>query len=787
MTKQDLSVVGKPVTRLDALEKATGRALYPINVSLSGMLWAKVLRSPHAHAKIISIDTSKAESYPGVEGVITAKDIPDKKYGYGLNDQPMLARDKVRYVGEPIAAIAAVDEDTAEEALQLIDVKYETLPGAFDLEEAFKPDPPAVVHEDYSQYELHFFPPAKMDVKRPNVANYFLIRKGNTEEGFKKADFVIEGKFTTPRQQHVPMEPHSAVARMESDGSVTVWASAQQPFLMSNQISGLLEIPPTKIRLIVPYLGGGFGNKTQMKAEGPCIALAKKTGKPVKCVFTREEVNTSTTSRGGTVSYIKLGVKTDGSLTAMDCKILYSSGAYSGDAFVYSTRGPFQPAGTYKIPNLKEDSYLVYANEPVSGAFRGFGNPELNWGIEIVMSQAADKIGMDRAEFRRKNLLDEGDESGFGEIMHSLGTTECLDRTLKELDWSKKIERGEGVCRSGKGIAVGNKYSIAPSASCATVKLHIDGTIEVRISAVEIGQGSNTILAQMTAENFGVSLDRIKMVVSDTAVTPFDFGTVSSRITYHTGNAILTACEGLKNQMRELASRKMDIRAEDLEVKGGKIFFKKDPTKSIGTADLFSPTLGMGHIGKYAEVGGELIESATFFSKMGKMDPATNQLLNKHDKSCSFWMQIANGAEVDVDIETGDIKLKKFINACDVGQAINPLLVEGQLEGGGVGMGLGLGMWEEMILNEGKCMNSNFIDYKLPRARDLPKVEDTISIIAETPHREGPYGAKGIGEATMICTPAAMADAIHDATGVWHTELPMSSEKLFHLLRRNKI
>ena len=780
----ELTVVGKSLPRKDAYEKVTGKALYPTNLELPGMLHAKILRSPYAHAKILSIDTSKAEAYPGVEAVITYKDIPDRRYGYGLNDQPMLARDKVRYIGEPVAAVAAKDVDTAEEALELIDVKYKELPAIFDVEEAFKPDCPVVLHEDYAKYELTFFPPAKMDAKRPNVANHFIIRKGDVEKGFKEADYVLEGKFKTPRQQHVPMEPHAAMARIENDGSVTVWASSQQPSLLTNQISTLLDIPPSKIRVIVPYLGGGFGNKTQLKAEGVCIALAKKTGKPVKCVFTREEVNCGTTSRGGTVSRVKIGVKKDGKIVAMECEILYSSGAYSGDAFVYSTRGPFEAAGTYKIPNLKLDSYLVYVNEPVSGAFRGFGNPELNWGIEIMMSQAADKIGMDRAKFRKINLLREGDESGFGEIMHSLGTEECLEKTMEELAWDKMLKKEEGIWKRGKGIALGNKYSIAPSASYATLKVHVDGTIEVRISAIEIGQGSTTILAQIAAEYFGLPLDKIKMVVSDTAVTPFDFGTVSSRITYHVGNAILKACEGLKKQICELAARKIDVKPEDLDVKGGKIFSKHDPSKKIGIEDLFSPTLGMGHIGKYAEVGGELIQSATFFSKMGKMDPATNQLLNKHEKSCSFWMEIANGAIVDVDTETGEVKVRKFVNACDVGRAINPMLVEGQLDGGGVGMGLGLGLWEEMIFKDGKIMNSNFIDYKLPRARDLPSVKDTVPIIVETPHREGPYGAKGIGEATMICAPAAVADAIHDATGVWITELPMTSEKLYNLLHK---
>lgn len=778
----EFTAIGKSLPRKDALEKATGKALYPTGLQLPGMLHAKILRSPHAHAEILSIDTSKAEKYPGVEAVICYKDVPDKRYGYGLNDQPMLARGRVRYIGEPVAAVAARDLDTAEEALELIDVKYKVLPGMFDLEDAFRPNTPVVVHEDYEKYELQFFPPAKMDVKRPNVANHFIIRKGDVEKGFKEADYVLEGKFKTPRQQHVPMEPHAAMAKIENDGGVTVWASSQQPSLLTNQISTLLEIPPSKIRVVVPYLGGGFGNKTQLKAEGVCIALAKKTGKPVKCAFTREEVNSGTTSRGGTVSRVKIGVNKDGKIVAMQCEILYSSGAYSGDGFVYSTRGPFEAAGTYKIPNLKLDSYLVYVNEPVSGAFRGFGNPELNWGIEIMISQAADKIGMDRAQFRRMNLLKEGDESGFGEIMHSLGTDVCFDKTVKELKWNEPLAKGEGKWKRGRGIALGNKYSIAPSASYATVKLHVDGAIEVRVSAIEIGQGSNTILAQFAAEYFGLPLDRIKMVVSDTAVTPFDFGTVSSRITYHVGNAIIKACEGLKKQICELAARKMGVKVEDLEVKGGKVFSKHDPSKKIDTQDLFSPTLGMGHIGKYAEVGGELISSATFFSKMGKMDPATNQLLNKHDKSCSFWMEIANGAIVDVDTDTGEVRLRKFINACDVGQCINPLLVEGQLDGGGVGMGLGLGMWEEMIFKDGKIMNSNFIDYKLPRAVDLPAVEDTISIIVETPHREGPYGAKGIGEATMICTPAAVADAIHDATGVWMTELPMSSEKLYKLL-----
>ena len=780
---RDFCAVGKSILRIDAREKAIGAAKYPIDLKLLEMIYGKIKRSTHPHAKIRGMDTSKAEALPGVLSVITAKDVPDAKYGHGLNDQPLLARDKVRYIGEPIAAVAAVDEDIAEEALELIDVEYEELPAIFNVEEAFKPDCPAIIHEDYPKYENTFFPPAKMDVKRPNVANYFKIRRGDVEKGFKEADVVEEGKFQTARVQHVPMEPHGAIARAESDGSITVWTGSQQPYLLTTQLSGLLKIDPSKIRVIVPYLGGGFGNKTQMKTEAVAIVLAQKTGRPVKITLTREEVFVGTTCRGDTITRIKIGAKKDGTITAMDIEIIYAAGGYTGDSFVYSIKGPFQPVGTYRSPNLKVDSYLVYTNQPVSGAFRGFGNPELNWPIESLMDKVARKLGMDSAEFRMKNLLEEGEENAFGEITHSTGARECIQKVLIALEWGKEIEREKGVWKRGRGIAMGNKYSVAPSASCAIVKVHHDGVIEVRTSAIEIGQGTLTALAQIAAEEFKVSIEKVKMITCDTAITPFDFGTVSSRTTYHVGNAIIMACQDAKNQMFELAAEKLGANPRDLETEAGKIYVKGS-SQAIEIRDIFEETKGMGHIGRYIPRGGEILGKATFFSKIGKMDPETSQLLDKREKASVFWTHVANGVEIEVNVDTGEINVLKFASAVDVGKAINPVSVEGQIQGGGLSMGIGIGLYEQMVLENGKCINAAFKDYRIPHARDLPSVENTYIEIVEAPHREGPYGAKGLGEATMLCTPAAIASAIYDAVGVRVNEIPITHEKLLNALSK---
>jgi CO/xanthine dehydrogenase Mo-binding subunit len=750
------------------------------------MLYGKIKRSSHPHAKILNIDTSKAEALPGVKAILTSKNVPDAKYGYGFNDESLIARDKVRYVGDPVAAVAAISEDIAEEAIELIEIEYEVLPAVFDPEEAFKPDCAVIIHEDLSSYELTFFPPAKMEIERPNVCNHFKIRRGDEKDGFLEADGIVEDRFETPAIQHCPLEPHVSIADVDPEGKVAIWSSSQQPFLLTTQLSGLLKIPPSKLRVIVPYVGGGFGNKTQCKTEAINILLSKMTKRPIKTTLTREEVFKGTTVRGGAVTYIKIGAKKDGTLTAMDIKIIYDTGGYSADGFVTMTRGPFQAVGTYKVPNLKLDSYLVYTNKPIGGAFRGFGNTELNWAIESALDMLAEQIGMDPAELRAKNLLKEGDENAFGEIMHSVGTEECLQKVVKTLDWNSKKEKNHGVWKRGRGLACGNKYSIAPSASCATVKVHSDGVIEVRTSAIEIGQGCQTVLAQIAAEEFKVPLSKVKMISTDTDITPFDFGTVSSRVTYHDGNAIILACRDAKNQIYQLAAKKLGVSPLDLTTENGKVFVKGSPLKSLALSELYMGTKGMGHIGKFLEKEGELLGKATFYSKMGAMNPETSQLLNKNTRSCSFWTEQTQGAEVEVNTETGQIRIIKYVSAVDAGRAINPIAVEGQIEGGIV-MGIGSTLYEEMTTMEnGWLANPGFTDYKLPQALDLPDLENMKAIIVEAPHKDGPYGAKGMGEGVLVCTAPAIANAIYDATGVRIKEIPITAEKMFKALKEKK-
>lgn len=784
----ELATVGQPVPRVDALDKVTGRANYVRDIKLPGMLYGKVVRSPYAHARILSIDTTKAERLPGVKVVLTAKDAPAEKFGRHMYDQSLMAGEVVRFVGEPVAVVAAVSKEVAEEAMDLVEVAYEELPAVFDAEEAMGPNPPAILHPDLPSYQGRGVIKVRYNPEMPNVFNHVKIRRGDVERGFQEADLIMESRFTTARIHHCQMDPYCTLARAEPDGGVTLWSGVHLVNVVKSQVSRVFHIPPSKVRIITQYIGGDFGGRPILGIEFFAVLLSLKTGRPVRMDFTREETFTCTATRNPAVIYIKDGVKGDGTLVAREIKVVLNGGAYSQSSPLVTRNSQFGAVSTYRVPNFKWDSYGVYTNEPPSGSFRGFGTVKVSWAIESHMDMLAEKLGMDPVEFREKNILREGDTNVTGEIVHSIGAAGCLDKVAEWIGWGKKPEQPGGPWRIGKGLAVGGKHSMSPTAACATVKIHEDATIEVRHGIEEVGQGCNTILAQIAAEEFGVPMDTIKVVWGDTTIAPYDEGSSASRATYNTGNAVRLACQDAKRHLFELASRKLEVPPESLETKGGRIYLKDAPEVSIGIPDLFVGFIGdrPGGYGSYVERGGELLGKATWVQRTvpedretGQIDP---QLAAKGMRLVSFFLYGAQAAEVAVNVETGEVRVLRFCSAFDMGQPMNPKLCEAQMEGG-AGMGIGSTLYEEMVVDNGVVANSTFMDYKIPTCTEMPMVEKVKSMMACAPHKDGPFGAKGLGEGTMIPTAPAITNAIYNAIGVRLKELPATRERVLRAVK----
>jgi len=765
--------VGKSIPRIDAVFKVRGETKYAFDMELPRMLFGKIKRSAVPHGRILSIDTNRAEKLEGVRAVVTSADVPDRRYGYGLNDETIFPRDKVRYVGEPVAAVAADTEEIAEDALDLIDVQYQELTPIFDTEEAMQPNPKAVLHPDKEKYtkNLKFSIP---EPGLPNVAAHMRIKKGDVEMGFRESDYVLENSFKIQMIQHSPLEVHTCLVQCMPDGNITIWTSAQQPYLLLTQLNASLGIQTSKVRVIVPPVGGGFGGKTQMKLEPYAILLSQKAGRPVKITLTREEEFTNAAVRQPFVVHVKDGITNDGKIRARSVKYILNTGAYTEDSYPVTRNASFGAAATYRLDNLLVDGYCVYTNLPVGGAFRGFGSAEVQAAIEQQMDVDADKIGMDRIEFRMKNLVEEGDRNAMGEVMQAVGAKQCLEAAAKALGKITTREWEAGPWRIGKGIAVGNKYSLAPSVSSAIVKVHHDHTVEVRTSTVEIGQGSFTVFAQIASEEFRTPIEKIKIVGCDTAITPYDHGVISSRSTYNVGNAVRLACQDAKRQLFEIASGKLGTPVADLETEDGRIFSRRSPSKFITITDCFEV---LNQVGYFLPTGGEILGKATWYARAGGMEPSTGQALG--DRVSAFYSFSAQAAVVAVNVETGQLKLLHFINACDAGRAINPQGVIAQIEGGSA-MGISGSIFEELAFENGNVINPDFLNYKLITAKEIPKIE---SIIIESNRLDGPYGAKGVGEVSLIVSGPAIANAIYDAVHVRVKDYPLTSEKILKLIK----
>ncbi len=768
------SVIGKPIRNIDALKKATGVTLYTNDMKMPGMLYGKILRSKYAHARILNINIDKAKRLAGVKAVVTGKDIIPRRWGILIKDKYTFAVEKVRFLGEEVAGVVAVDMDTAEEACELIEVYYEELPTVFDPVAAMQEGAP-LVHERIEEYErLGSIKP----VPNSNICPHLKLRRGDVEAGFQQADYIFEDEFSTQPLSPSPIEPMACIADVDAFGNVTVWSTTQAPYEIRDFIAGALGIPVSRIRIIAPPLGGGFGTKLGVRGELACIAMSQSVRRPVKLVFTREELFTGGIVRHPVVTKIKTGVNKDGTIVARKCTEIYDTGAYADYGPHVAAQGVRTGGGPYNIPNVWVDTYVVYTNNTTAGAMRGFGTTQPHWAIESHMDIIAEKLGLDPLEFRLKNILEEGMACPTGQVAHAVGLKECLQGLKEKGDWKRK--KGEKKKYSGIGIACLHKATGTPTSSSAIVKLNQDVSADLLMSATDMGQGSNTVLAQMVAEELGIPVEKVNVVLPDTNVTPHYSSTSGSRTTFVEGNAVRLAALDAKRELLKVASSILEVEAEKLELKDGKVWVKDAPDKAIPleilpmgtrfTAGAKYPVIGNPIIGKgyYTTAGKEAIS-----------DPETGQAR----KSSIFWMYAADLAEVEIDPDTGQVKIKKIIAAHNVGKAINPLLLEGQTEGG-ILMGIGDALYEEVVWEEGKTLNPNFGNYSILTFMDTP--EQIESIFVEVPHREGPYGCMGIGEVAMVAISAAIGNAIYDATGVRIKELPITSEKIFNALREQR-
>lgn len=748
-------VIGTSVERVDGPEMLTGQALYGPDMKLPNMLWGKILRSPIPHGKVLRVDVEKAKKHPGVKAVICARDVPARRYGYAIEDEYIFAVDKVVYVGQPVAAVAAVDEETAEEALSLIDVDYDELPAVFDAEEAIRDGAP-VVHEVDQYNARSVYLASWHPVPGTNIIHQASNQRGDVEAALKKADLVFEDTFRASQIHHSYMEPHATLVAVLG-GTITVWTCSQEVFELRTVMAGLFGVPESKMRVICTKVGGGFGGKIEPRLEPITIALAMKSGKPVKIVMTRTDEFTAAAGSTPALVKLKTGVMKDGTLVARDISFLWNTGAHA-EGLAPSNRAMKDGIGPYRIPDIRVTSTLVYTNRIRGTQLRGLGVPEGAWAIESQMDMIAERLGMDSLELRLKNILREGDINAIGDAVQSIGLRECLEKVAAEIGWGKPKPS-----KVGRGLAVIAKSPTTHSSiSGAHVQFNEDGSAQVLVGASEIGQGMCVVLSQIAAEELGIPVGSVGITCADTGATPYDRGTFSSRVTFYTGMAVKKAAEDAKKQLLEMASKMAEIPESDLAVENQCVVSMKQPQFSLPYRKVLEqahnrekPILGRGWYG-------------------GKGDYPSLPHKAQGKEYVPGWKYAAQAVEVEIDEETGMIKAKRIASAHDVGRALNPMSVRGQITGGVV-MGLGYALHERLQFEDGRVINPSFMDYKLPSAEQIPEI---VSIPVEVPLPEGPYGAKGIGELAVVGIAPAIGNAIYDALKVRIKELPLFPERV---------
>jgi CO/xanthine dehydrogenase Mo-binding subunit len=763
--------IGRSPPRLEARAKVTGTAEYIHNMRLPGMLFGKIHRSAIPHGRIVSIDTSAAAALPGIARVITGDDIraiiPVPYYGPAFHDQPILALEKVRFAGEPVAVALAVDPHVAETAAQTIVVEYSELPAVFDEIDAV--NSPVFVHDALKPAGTFADLKHLAGRRDTNVALDFHLRRGDVDAAFATADHVFEHTFRTPQQMHTPLEPHVCIADARS-GSVTIHSSTQTPSFVRAEIARLLGCPENRVRVRTAFLGGGFGAKVYVKLEALAVALSLLASRPVKLALTMSEQFFMISKHASTFR-IKSAVTREGRITARRCEVFYNGGAYADIGPRVAQKSGFSAAGPYDIANVAIDSYEIYTNRPPAGALRGFGVPQLVWAYESHTDLIARGLGLDPVAFRRANLLRDGVPHATGTIMRDAGLTAVLDRIVARIGWDQPFDRGSdnndrghqagsvqdsgghagGTIKRGRGVAIGIKASISPTTSTAHLAIAADGSATLYCSTVDMGQGSTTAMAQIAAQTLGIAAESVNVVAPDTDMTPYDMGTLGSRSTFHMGHAVRLAAEDAQAKLAALAAEAGVPEGSNLPI-----------------AEIFRRRYGMQ--------AGTIIGSGSFIPSYAAPDPATGLTTN----ATPFWMIGGSGAEVEVDTETGSVRVLRLVTVADAGTPVNPAIVETQISGAAV-MQLGFTLLEAMEFTEGQLRNPSLADYRIPGIRDLPLHFDAEAVDAT--QTSGPYGAKGVGESGTFGVSPAIANAIEDAVGVRIKELPITAEAVYRALR----
>lgn len=747
----EFSVIGKPVPRVDAVDKVTGAARYAADVNLPGQLWGAFLHSPHPHARILKIDTSRAEQLPGVVTVLTQASLgggasletEDTVHGMKIS-QELFAHDVVRYQGEKIAAVAATSQEIAREAVELIQVEYELLPAVDDVREAVKPGAPLVR------------PDAKT-VTAPdgstlhNICAETHAAYGDVDAAFQKADYVFEDTYSIPRVHQTYIEPHACVARVEPNGKITIWTSTQSIFAIRAGVASSLGIPQSRINVIGMTIGGGFGGKFGTLVHTYAVLLAQRTGRPVKIVYTREEELTDGRPAPGAVIWVKTGVMKDGTIVARQAMGLWDSGCVPG-ASIYATG---RILGVYKIPNIKVDGYAVYTNKPGTAAYRAPGAPQGTYASEAQLNRIAAELGIDPVELRLKNMAQDGDSQMGRRPLTRVAFKETLRQAAEAAGWwNRKKEPNRGW-----GVAVG-EWTNGAGPGSAIVSIQDDGTVRVFSGAMDI-TGTDTGMAQIAAEALGVPYEDVRVVRGDTDSVPYATGSGGSVVLFSMGNAVKRAAEALRQRVLQLAAEELGKPVEELEIADRKVRVitpeggPDQPEESISLTELAQMSL--------RKTGGPLVGVGTFANEP------------------SHTVIAAQIVQVEVDPETGRMEVLKLVGSLDVGRAVNPYEVEGQMEGGAI-QGLAWGWMEEIQYQDGRVRNTHLSDYRLPTSMDVPEM---ITRYVEVPSERGPYGVKGIGEPPITPTPAALQAAVAEATGVWIRDLPLTPERIYMALHAN--
>jgi CO/xanthine dehydrogenase Mo-binding subunit len=738
--------VGTSVPRAEGTDKVSGRTIYAADVKLPGLLWGKILRSPHPHARIRNIDSARARRVPGVRAVISGEDVRGLLVGKQIRDMPVLCWDVVRFIGDRVAAVAADTLDAAEEAIQLIDVEYGPLPAVFDPEEAMQPGAP-LLHDDVAAYDGA--PQKILATDIHNGLTRLAYTKGDLEKGFREADLVLEHTFRIPARHQGYLEPHAGAVAIDRDGRVQVWASVKNPFGVRSQLSKALSVPEERIRMNVVNVGGEFGGKGDGADLTVAYVLAQKSGRPVKLVNTYAEELTASNPAHPTVITIRSGVNRDGRIVARSIRALHASGGYGALKSNTSLATWHYAGGQYRMEHASFEFLQIYTNTVPGGYYRSPGAVAVAFAVDSHTDLIAKEISMDPAQFRMRNFLSEGEEDGVGHQLRNVRFREVLQGALAAAGWNKTKARntGRGIALSGRHISGGDTGVVLTAEP--------DGSFTILSPSIDQGSGTHTILRQLVADQMKIAIDQVKVLVGDTDTAPRDSGMRASRMTYVAGNAMVQACEELHQRLLDQAARMLECRAEEIQFADGRFSLRQDPAQQLALRRVVAQSPEPLQVTVYEDY--------------------------PYPENISYIC--AQVAEVEVDPATGAVRVKRIVTAHDVGTVINPIAHQGQIDGATI-MGMGQGVMEELVMDHGRITNNNLGDYKLPSIADIPELK---TVLIKSSGGVGPLDSKPIGEFANNAPPAAIANAIADAVGVRLFELPLTPDKIYRALKEKKV